>query len=78
MWVISYSTSDVYQKEPPVKKSTSQVKVEMIPNDVAMRLMQNSSFIEDIQKESILRFNDVVQKNTQMIREELLPEIITK
>ena len=43
--------------------------------------MCQSSFIGDIQRESILRFNDIIQKDGIMYREqveEILPEVIGK
>ena len=53
----------------------------MIPDDVAIKLLCQSSFVNDIQRESILRFNDSIQKNALMYREqveEILPEVIHK
>ena len=51
----------------------------MIPDDVAIKLLCQSSFVNDIQRESILRFNESIQKNALMYREqveELLPQVI--
>lgn len=53
----------------------------MIPEDVAVKLLCQSSFVGDIQRESILRFNEFIQKNAIMYREQvekILPEVISK
>lgn len=53
----------------------------MIPEDVAVKLLCQSSFVGYIQRESILRFNEFIQKNAIMYREQvekILPEVISK
>lgn len=57
-----------------------QQTVDLIPDDVAVRLLCQSTFIGDIQREAVLRFNDAIQKNAVMLREDIeaiLPEIIS-
>lgn len=56
------------------------VKVDLIPDDVAVRLLCQSTFIGDIQREAVLRFNDSIQRNAVMFREDIeaiLPEVIS-
>ena len=57
-----------------------QQTVDLIPDDVAVRLLCQSTFVGDIQREAVLRFNDAIQKNAVMLREDIeaiLPEIIS-
>ena len=73
--------SEIYEQQPVVNKTANPVQVDMIPDDVAIKLLCQSSFVNDIQRESILRFNDSIQKNALMYREqveEILPEVIHK
>ncbi len=75
------SLSEVYGQKAVVKETVSPVQVDIIPDDVAIKLLCQSSFVNDIQRESILRFNDSIQKNAFMYREqveEILPEVIHK
>ena len=60
---------------------TASAQIDVIPEDVAVKLLCQSSFVEDIQRESILRFNESIQKNAIMYREQVekvLPEVISK
>ena len=71
--------SEIYQQNSSVNKISNSVQVDMIPDDVAIKLLCQSSFVNDIQRESILRFNESIQKNALMYREqveELLPQVI--
>ena len=71
--------SEIYQQNPSVNQISNPVQVDMIPDDVAIKLLCQSSFVNDIQRESILRFNESIQKNALMYRaqvEELLPQVI--
>ncbi|MBQ8624567.1 MAG: helix-turn-helix transcriptional regulator [Agathobacter sp.] len=73
------SLSEIYEQKPSVNKISNPVQVDMIPDDVAIKLLCQSSFVNDIQRESILRFNESIQKNALMYREqveELLPQVI--
>lgn len=75
------SLNEIYEQQPVVNQTTNPVQVDMIPDDVAIKLLCQSSFVNDIQRESILRFNDSIQKNALMYREqveEILPEVIHK
>lgn len=57
------------------------MQVTPIPDDVAVRLLMQSSFVSDIQREAVLRFNDSIQKNAVMYQEQvedILPEIISR
>ena len=73
------SLNEIYEQMPSVNKMSNPVRVDMIPDDVAIKLLCQSSFVNDIQRESILRFNESIQKNALMYREqveELIPEVI--
>ena len=73
------SLNEIYEQKPSVNKMSNPVQVDMIPDDVAIKLLCQSSFVNDIQRESILRFNESIQKNALMYREqveELIPEVI--
>lgn len=57
------------------------IQVTPIPDDVAVRLLMQSSFVGDIQREAVLRFNDSIQKNAIMYREQvedILPDLISE
>lgn len=45
--------------------------VNLIPDDVLLKLMLGNSFVGEIQRETVLRFNDVIQKNAVMFREDI-------
>ncbi len=54
--------------------------VDLIPDEAAVRLLCQSTFVGDIQREAVLRFNDAIQKNAVMFREDIeaiLPEVIS-
>lgn len=68
---ISQMYMDVIEKK--------QQTVDLIPDDVAVRLLCQSTFVGDIQREAVLRFNDAIQKNAVMLREDIeaiLPDVI--
>lgn len=72
--------SEVYEQEVSINKTVIPTQVDMIPENVAVKLLCQSSFVEDIQRESILRFNDTIQKDGIMYREqieEILPDMIS-
>ena len=53
--------------------------VDLVPEDVAINLLIKNSFISDIQKETIYRYNDKIKKDAVMLREDIerfLPEVI--
>ena len=63
------------------QKNSISMQVTPIPDDVAVRLLMQSSFVGDIQREAVLRFNDSIQKNAVMYREQvedILPEVISE
>lgn len=73
--------SEVYEQKVSINKTVIPTQVDMIPENVAVKLLCQSSFVGDIQRESILRFNESIQKNAIMYREqveEILPEVISK
>ncbi len=73
------SLSEIYEQNPSVVMISNSVQVDVIPDDVAIKLLCQSSFVNDIQRESILRFNESIQKNALMYREqveELIPQVI--
>lgn len=50
-----------------------------VPEDVAVGLLIRNSFIQDLEKEVILRYTDMVQKEAMMLREDveqILPEAL--
>ena len=72
------SLNEIYEQKPSVNKMNNPLQVDMIPDDVAIKLLCQSSFVNDIQRESILRFNESIQKNAIMYREQvekLIPEV---
>ena len=73
--------SEIYERAELINKTVVPTQVDVIPEDVAVKLLCQSSFVGDIQRESILRFNESIQKNAIMYREqvdEILPEVISK
>ncbi|MBQ8625250.1 MAG: helix-turn-helix transcriptional regulator [Agathobacter sp.] len=55
--------------------------VDLIPDDVALGLLYKHSFISDLQRETIYRFNDVIKRKGIMTREDvehIIPEVITQ
>lgn len=63
--------SEVYEQKVSINKTVIPTQVDMIPEDVAVKLLCQSSFVGDIQRESILRFNEFIQKNAIMYREQV-------
>lgn len=62
------------------QEEKTSVQVDLIPDDVAIKLLCQSTFVGDIQREAVLRFNDVIQKEAVMFREDIeaiLPEVIS-
>lgn len=58
-----------------------QQPVGLIPDDVAVDLVMRNSLVTDIQRETILRFNDIIRKDALMLRndiEDFLSELITQ
>ena len=52
----------------------------MISDDVATALLLKNSFVQDLQREVVLRYTDVIQKEALMMRddiEKIIPEALT-
>lgn len=52
--------ASIYMKKE--LQTREAVKVDVIPSDVAARIVLQSDLVNDIQREAILRFNDISQK----------------
>lgn len=66
--------------EKCTQEKKEPVQIDLIPDDVAVKLLCQSTFVGDIQREAVLRFNDAIQKNAVMFREDIeaiLPEVIS-
>lgn len=53
---------------------------QVVPDDVAVKLLIRNSFIQDLEKEVILRYTDTIQKEALMMREDveqIIPEALT-
>lgn len=75
------SVNELYECDEKIIRDKATTRIDVIPEEVAIKLLCQSSFIGDIQRESILRFNDIIQKHGIMYREqveEILPEVIRK
>ena len=69
------SVSYVYETNHTEEKPN----VDLVPEDVAINLLIKNSFIVDLQKETIYRYNDKIKKNAVMFREDIesfLPKVI--
>lgn len=52
---------------------------QVVPDDVAFRLLIRNSFIQDLEQEVILRYTDTIQKEAMMMREDveqIIPEAL--
>lgn len=64
-------------------ESTPEQSVEMqvVPDEVVTRLLIKNSFISDLEREIILRYTNVIQKNAVLFREDIeaiIPQIISR
>ncbi len=59
----------MYECDEKIIRDKATTRIDVIPEEVAIKLLCQSSFIGDIQRESILRFNDIIQKDGIMYRE---------
>lgn len=53
---------------------------QVVPDDIAVRLLIRNSFIQDLEQEVILRYTDTIQKETLMMREDveqIIPEVLS-
>lgn len=73
------SINSLYKEEDASKNTVETV--DLIPEDVVFRLLLSSSFVGEVQRETVLRFNDSIQKNAVMFRgdiEAILSDVISK
>lgn len=74
------SVNELYKQDETIIKNRASAQIDVIPEDVAVKILYQSSFVGDIQRESILRFNDIIQKDGIMYKEqieEILSEMIS-
>lgn len=74
------SVNELYKQDETIIKNRVSAQIDVIPEDVAVKILYQSSFVGDIQRESILRFNDIIQKDGIMYKEqieEILSEMIS-
>ena len=74
------SVNELYKQDETIIKNRVSAQIDVIPEDVAVKILCQSSFVGDIQRESILRFNDIIQKDGIMYKEqieEILSEMIS-
>ena len=53
---------------------------QVVPDDVAVKLLIRNSFIQDLEQEVILRYTDTIQKEALLMREDIeniIPEALT-
>lgn len=70
--------SALYDEKPTVQDQEPK-QIGLIPENVAIGLLIKNSFISDLQRETICRYNDRIKKDAIMNRkevEEFLPKII--
>lgn len=63
------------------RRNAVQAHVNPIPFKMVVRMLSQSSFVNDIQRETILQFNNAIQKNAVMCRaqvEDILPEVVSR
>ena len=69
------SVNELYKQDETIIKNRVSAQI-----DVAVKILCQSSFVGDIQREYILRFNDIIQKDGIMYKEqieEILSEMIS-
>ena len=65
------SVNELYKQDETIIKNRVSAQIDVIPEDVAVKILCQSSFVGDIQRESILRFNDIIQKDGIMYKEQI-------
>lgn len=65
------SVNELYTQDETIIKNRVTAQIDVIPEDVAVKILCQSSFVGDIQREAILRFNDIIQKDGIMYREQI-------
>ena len=76
----SVSVNELYKQDETIIKNRVSAQIDVIPEDVAVKILCQSSFVGDIQRESILSFTDLIQKDGIMSKEqieEILSEMIS-
>lgn len=71
---------DISSLYEPIHKKES-IKVDLVPENVALGLLIRNSFISDLQRETILRFSHNIRKDAVMNREdveEVLSDVISE
>ena len=56
-------------------------EMQIVPDDVAVGLLIRNSFIQDLEREVILRYTDTIQKEALMMRsdiEQIIPEVLVQ
>lgn len=74
------SMADLYEEKEKIQKQSS-IRMELVPENVAVGLLIKNSFISDLQHETICRYNDKIRRDAIMQREEVekfLSEIISE
>ena len=61
------SVNELYKQDETIIKNRVSAQMDVIPEDVAVKLLCQSSFVGDIQRKSILGFNDIIPKDGIMI-----------
>lgn len=65
------SVNELYTQDETIINNRVTAQIDVIPEDVAVKILCQSSFVGDIQREAILRFNDIIQKDGIMYREQI-------
>ncbi|MGN0318297.1 MAG: helix-turn-helix domain-containing protein [Lachnospira sp.] len=55
-------------------------EIQVVPDDVAVGLLIKNSFIQDLEREVILRYTNTIQKEALMMREDveqIIPEVLS-
>ena len=64
------SMAKLYEEEP--KRQVQLTKEpDLVPDNVVLGLLMRNSFISDLQRETIYRFNDKMKKDAVMLREDI-------
>ena len=61
------------------KEVSTDNRVDLIPESVMTKMIMESDLLSNIQREAVLRFNDCLQKDALMMREDIekvLPDIV--
>ena len=69
-----------FYKEPENEKPHIVEPIDLIPNDTIIKIILESDVFSKIQREAILQYNDNIQKDALMMREDIeriLPDVIS-